>query len=67
MADIRYERHDGEVASESVEQLSYDSESGHWLVFSREEGTVRFIPRERVFEVRESESEFEKGDDRGGW
>jgi len=66
MARIQYERPDGSVGSQVVENLTYDAESGHWLLFSHEDQDVIFIPRERVYFVEESESEFEDEDDDAG-
>ncbi|MFB6070814.1 MAG: hypothetical protein ABEJ76_07300 [Halanaeroarchaeum sp.] len=70
MAEITYERPDGAVRERTVDELNYDEESGHWLLLSEDDRDLLYIPRERVYAVREAQASVESDrgpEEQGGW
>ncbi|MFB6266407.1 MAG: hypothetical protein ABEI31_02005 [Halodesulfurarchaeum sp.] len=70
MARIQFEEPDGQVVTEQPPELNFDDESGHWILLDEEEGTLTYVPRERVFQVEvapEEVAESEEPEPAEGW
>ncbi|MFB6153261.1 MAG: hypothetical protein ABEJ27_03315 [Halodesulfurarchaeum sp.] len=70
MARIQFEDPDGNVVTEQPPELNFDDESGHWILLDEAEGTLTYVPRERVFQVDvapEEVAESGEADPSKGW